>query len=212
MFNRIYNHYYEPLPPSSYDTDSRNVNATNSTTATSTAGIEAVGRRPTIDSIELGESGGDVRPAYKFEYASYPRQSWSARYILTWNRFCGRTGPFGRLRRVLIRCVLVFVLVVMTLLVVTPIWNPSYTYKPKHYSGTNPRGEKVFIAANIIDKDLINGPWGEAVLGLIDIIGPQNAFLSIYENDSGQETKEALRELAAKVKCEYLRIQIEDGC
>jgi mannosyltransferase 1 (CAP59) len=66
--------------------------------------------------------------------------------------------------------------------------------------GANPHQERVFIAANIVDKDLIKGAWGKALLDLIDIIGPENAFLSIYENDSGSDTKQALEELAAKVK------------
>ncbi|CUS15005.1 unnamed protein product [Tuber aestivum] len=59
----------------------------------------------------------------------------------------------------------------------------------------NPAGEKVFIAANIIDADLINGAWGNAVMELMDLIGGGNVFLSIFENDSGPETKAALEDL-----------------
>ncbi|PWW77853.1 Glycosyltransferase Family 69 protein [Tuber magnatum] len=59
----------------------------------------------------------------------------------------------------------------------------------------NPAGEKVFIAANIIDADLINGAWGNAVMELMDLIGGENVFLSIFENDSGPETKAALEDL-----------------
>jgi hypothetical protein len=180
MFNRTF-HYYSRLPPTSFDA--------------------ANGQRPLLDTLDLQLEEGPA--TYKFEYYPSIRQSWNARVQLSWYRFCGRTGPFGRLRRILLRVILVVILIILALLIVTPIWNPSYTYKPKHYTGTNPRSEKVFIAANIIDKDLIRGAWGDAILGLIDIIGPQNAFLSIYENDSGPETKEALRELAAKVKCEF---------
>ena len=44
----------------------------------------------------------------------------------------------------------------------------------------NPAGEKVFIAANIIDADLINGVWGNAVMELMDLIGGENVFLSLY--------------------------------
>ncbi|KIW07246.1 uncharacterized protein PV09_02102 [Verruconis gallopava] len=84
---------------------------------------------------------------------------------------------------------------------VTPIINPSYTHRPYHYSGMNLRREKVFIAANIIDEELIRGPWGESVEALVELLGEDNVFLSIYENDSGPGTKAALRDLAAKVKC-----------
>jgi len=44
----------------------------------------------------------------------------------------------------------------------------------------NPAMEKVFIAANIIDADLINGAWGNAVMELMDLIGGENVFLSLY--------------------------------
>ncbi|KAG0639101.1 cryptococcal mannosyltransferase 1-domain-containing protein [Tuber brumale] len=59
----------------------------------------------------------------------------------------------------------------------------------------NPAGEKVFIAANIIDAGLINGAWGNAVMELMDLIGGENVFLSIFENDSGPETRAALEDL-----------------
>lgn len=42
----------------------------------------------------------------------------------------------------------------------------------------NPRGEKVYIAANIVDAGLVRGAWGDAVLELMDLLGPQNVFLS----------------------------------
>jgi hypothetical protein len=158
--------------------------------------FDSVNGRTDLDPLELEEAS-----YYKFKFPRRRPRTWKSRCLLSWHRFCGRTGPFGRFRRLLLRFIFVFGIIILTLLVVTPIWNPSYTYRPKHYSGMNPRGEKVFIAANIIDKDLIRGPWGKAILDLIDIIGPQNAFLSIYENDSGPETKDALRELAAQVKC-----------
>ncbi|GAB7353519.1 hypothetical protein MBLNU459_g3964t1 [Dothideomycetes sp. NU459] len=78
----------------------------------------------------------------------------------------------------------------------------SNSTKPAHYMGHNHRNERVFIAAAITDAALIRGPWGRSVIELIDIIGPENAFLSIYENDSGPDTAAALRELEEKVKCD----------
>lgn len=109
----------------------------------------------------------------------------------------------ARYLRLFIRFVLAAVVILITLIILTPVLIPSYTYRPEHYAGTNPNHEKVFIAANIVDEHLIRGPWGERVLELIDIIGPDNAFLSIYENDSGPGTKAALRELGQKVKCVF---------
>jgi hypothetical protein len=101
------------------------------------------------------------------------------------------------------------------LIIVTPIFNPSYSTRPAHYSGSNPKNERVFIAANIIDSKLIRGAWGKAVLELIDIIGNDNVFLSIYENDSGEDTRVALMEFSAKVKCKdlahYARLLIEQA-
>jgi hypothetical protein len=66
------------------------------------------------------------------------------------------------------------------------------------------RREKVFIAANIVDEELIRGPWGERVVELVNLLGSDNVFLSIYENDSGFGTKSALQELGKKVKCELI--------
>ncbi|KAM5442373.1 hypothetical protein MferCBS31731_002748 [Microsporum ferrugineum] len=91
---------------------------------------------------------------------------------------------------------------------------PSYQRPPEHYnqlreriiSSTgpargNPDNEKIFIAANIVKADLIRGPWGASLLELVDILGEQNVFVSIYENDSGNSTSDALSSLQAKLPC-----------
>lgn len=105
-------------------------------------------------------------------------------------------------RRLLLRSVVLFVLIAVLLVVVTPILNPSYTRRPSHYTGTNINNEKVFIAANIVDESLIRGAWGTAVRELVELLGKENVYLSIYENDSGPGTKAALRELEQKIQCE----------
>lgn len=92
---------------------------------------------------------------------------------------------------------------------------PSYQIPPAHYevlreavtASTLPgRGnlnnEKIFIAANILKEDLIRGEWGRALLELVDLLGEENVFISIYENDSGPGTANALRELGDKLRCE----------
>lgn len=108
----------------------------------------------------------------------------------------------GRLRAIVYAIEFISLLVVL-LIVLTPLLNPSYSNKPSHYTGSNHRNEKVFIAAAITNAELIRGPWGKSVLELIDIIGPENAFLSVYENDSGPDTTAALGELKEKVKCKH---------
>jgi hypothetical protein len=96
------------------------------------------------------------------------------------------------------------------------IFCPSYSRPPRHYQDLETRiqgnqspgrgnvnNETVFIAANIIKADLISGTWGDSLVSLIDLLGPENVFLSIYENDSGVRTEQALEELRTRVKCEY---------
>ncbi|KAL3475296.1 cryptococcal mannosyltransferase 1-domain-containing protein [Aspergillus californicus] len=95
-------------------------------------------------------------------------------------------------------------------------FNPSYTELPSHYSSLrdaalksnrpgrgNLRNEKVFIAAGLYDPsgELARGHWGSSVLQLIHLLGKDNVFLSIYENDSGREGEIALNDLAEDVMC-----------
>lgn len=106
--------------------------------------------------------------------------------------------------------------IILALIVLTSIFRPSYTRLPPHYSSLrdavsqstepgrgNPRNEKVFIAASLYDRDgdLAQGHWGDSVLRLIDLLGPSNVFLSIYENDSGADGERALRGLETQVTC-----------
>lgn len=107
----------------------------------------------------------------------------------------------GRWRRIFSRFCSFFAIGLLVLAVLTPIFNPSYSKRPKHYTGTNPHNEKVFIAANIVDVELIKGTWGQSIIKLVEILGEDNVFLSIYENDSGEETTLALQELGRSVKC-----------
>jgi len=107
----------------------------------------------------------------------------------------------GRHLRLFVRVAIAILVLLITLIILTPVLIPSYTYRPAHYTGTNPNNEKVFIAANIVDEHLIRGAWGKNLLELIDVLGEDNVFLSIYENDSGPGTKAALIELGQKVKC-----------
>ncbi|KAI4258387.1 MAG: hypothetical protein LQ352_001236 [Teloschistes flavicans] len=103
------------------------------------------------------------------------------------------------------------------LILITALFWPSYTRPPAHYnvlrkrvlasdlSGRgNIRNEKIFIAASIYDKGghLADGAWGSALLDLIDILGNRNVFLSIYENDAGEQAEEALIRFKDQVPCQ----------
>ena len=109
--------------------------------------------------------------------------------------------------------------------VVRAILQPSYQNPPQHYHDLreavtassqpgrgNPRNEKVFIAANIVEQDLIRGPWGTSVLELIELLGPENVFLSIYENDSGSGTISALRDLKSRAPCVLNSVPVLHTC
>ncbi|KKY23459.1 hypothetical protein UCRPC4_g02907 [Phaeomoniella chlamydospora] len=109
-------------------------------------------------------------------------------------------------------------LTVLCLAIFTAILRPSYTHPPERYNTlrqqvlasnaagrANPQNEKIFIAASIFDPDgeLAQGPWSKAVLGLIDILGPDNVFLSIYENNAGTTAREALESMGQEVGCQH---------
>lgn len=137
-----------------------------------------------------------------------------------------------RFRRTLFRLPyygLIVLSAILVLVIFTAIFLPSYTRPPPHYSSLrdlasasdqagrgNPRNEKVFIAASLYDVtgDLVWGHWGSSILQLIDLLGEDNAFLSIYENDSGSEGKQSLADLKRQVPCNnsiiYEHLGLED--
>lgn len=108
--------------------------------------------------------------------------------------------------------------IVSSLIFLTAILKPSYTQLPTHYqllktqiseSNKDGRGnlenQKIFIATSIFDRsgELATGAWGNAVLNLIDILGNENVFLSVYENDGGVKAQTALKELENKLHCSH---------
>ena len=104
------------------------------------------------------------------------------------------------------------------LILLTAIFRPSYTILPKHYEKLksqiletrnegrgNLDNQKVFIATSVYDRNgrLAGGAWGQAILNLIDILGNDNVYLSIYENDGGDEAQNALRQFETEVGCQH---------
>lgn len=129
--------------------------------------------------------------------------------------------PVGCYRRLLFRksCFYLHVIagIILALAVLTSIFRPSYTRPPSHYKSLrnavqqsttpgrgNPHNEKIYIAASLYDPsgELVRGQWGAEILQLVDLLGPENVFLSVYENDSGAEGERALREWEAQIPCD----------
>jgi hypothetical protein len=77
----------------------------------------------------------------------------------------------------------------------------------------NPNNEKVFIAASIYDHDgsLLAGQWGAAVLELVQLLGPQNVHLSVYENDPNIAATASLAKLGSQLKCECFCNRLHNG-
>ncbi|KAK4232483.1 glycosyltransferase family 69 protein [Podospora fimiseda] len=106
----------------------------------------------------------------------------------------------------------------ITTILLTLTLAPSYTRHPTHYRSliqqcntptptdgcANPNNQTVFISTILYDPDgnLANGLWGQRLLSIIHLLGPPNVFLSIYENDSGEQGQKALEHLKAHVPCE----------
>ncbi|KAJ4340944.1 hypothetical protein N0V95_007377 [Ascochyta clinopodiicola] len=102
------------------------------------------------------------------------------------------------------------------LVLVAGIFFPSYTNRPAHYlelqqraaNGTepgraNPYAEKVFIAASLYEDkgQLTSGGWGRSVLQLIDLLGPDNVHLSIYEDNPTQAATQSLASFRQNLTC-----------
>lgn len=134
-----------------------------------------------------------------------------------WRRAGNAWCQLPRSRRL---CFFLQTLLTITILAAVFIFmaRPSYSRPPARYQQlrhraetsvepgrANPTPEKVFIAASIFDRDgkLARGSWGKAVLSLVDLLGPSNVFLSIYENDAGPVAKAALEELEEKVTSDH---------
>lgn len=118
-------------------------------------------------------------------------------------------------------------LTLICVVVITPIFFSSYTHPPAHYKElarrctptirtddgslqpipgcANPQNEKVFISAILFDKSghLAGGLWGRQLVQLVRLLGPDNVYLSVYENDSGARGKAALESLKEKVGCRH---------
>ena len=82
-------------------------------------------------------------------------------------------------------------------------FNASYTNPPPFRLHPT---ETVYIAANIIDGALIKGAWGASLMDLIDVIGKERVFVSIYGGPT-----EALKHLESMLECEHSFVSEEES-
>lgn len=159
----------------------------------------------------------------------YPRSTFYHRltqFFLPWLPYVSNPTGYAKLgtprrrKRGLLRILLCTLFAVPYLVLFLVLFDaaflPSYTHRPPHYNElrraalastspgrANPKNHSVFIATSIYERNgtLTGGAWGRAVLGLIDLLGPQNVYLSLYENNPDPVSKEALRTLRQSVSC-----------
>lgn len=125
-----------------------------------------------------------------------------------------------RKKRSILRCiywtVFCFPYACLFLVIVASLCFPSYTHRPPHYvqlrqraeqsrepGRANINNEKVFIAASIYEKEgaLTSGAWGQSMTELVDLLGPDNVHVSLYENDADAISKESLVRFKQLLPC-----------
>lgn len=130
--------------------------------------------------------------------------------------------PAVRRRRSIPLCaaqaLVLFSYIVVVLVLLAGLFAPSYSDPPKQYSTLrrtvesgdakgrgNLHNEKIFIAAAVYDHqgELLSGAWGAQLMELIEILGPDNVFLSIYENGADEQAQLALHEFSEVVSCNH---------
>jgi len=143
-------------------------------------------------------------------------------YVKSYKRFArwlhARRNPDRRASSLLANLLASTLIALILLCLGTALSFPSYTTEPPHYvqlrrrihhSATPGRGnldsQQVFIAASLFDPDgsIASGAWGDAVIALVDLLGPDNVFVSIYESDSGQAGPHALDMFKSKLQCQH---------
>ena len=137
--------------------------------------------------------------------------------------FYSKISSSRKSRRLLLRAVFWLLVttpcLIISLIAFTAALNPSYTHPPDHYKVLqkkcqgpkqlgrgNINNEKIFIAATLYDVEgaLVDGNWGSAVLELVNLLGPDNVHLSVYENDPDAGAKASLESLAKDLSCKSL--------
>ena len=136
-----------------------------------------------------------------------------AKSITPWSKFPSTRARRRSLYYWIARLISWVFYVSLATIAICGIFFPSYASPPQRYTdlrrrgdqgfNVNQRGEKIFIAASLYDYhgELVSGFWGEAVQRLIHLLGPENVFLSVYENDPDDLAQVALDEFSKHLKC-----------
>ena len=134
-----------------------------------------------------------------------------------------KTAPRARRRchRPYRRCCILFngvFSIILAMAALTALFRPSYNNLPSHYrdlksrvrdatqgGSANPENQKIFIAASLYDQGghLLKGAWAESVLDLIEILGNENVFLSIYENGGDKGALDAQIQFEKKLQAPH---------
>ncbi|KAF7188815.1 hypothetical protein HII31_09738 [Pseudocercospora fuligena] len=115
----------------------------------------------------------------------------------------------------ILQLVLLAPYIIFSAIVICGLFFPSYANPPARYlelrnrvqefgQRVNDYNEKIYIAASLYDHEgeVVSGQWGQSVLHLINILGPENVFLSIYENDPDPGALAALDSFRTNITCQ----------
>ncbi|RMD40777.1 hypothetical protein DV735_g4379, partial [Chaetothyriales sp. CBS 134920] len=76
----------------------------------------------------------------------------------------------------------------------------THSYADQSSLPTAAKGQKIFISSQFwTNAHVIEARWGEALLKLVDVLGPENVYVSIYESGSLDNTKAVLSQLDAQL-------------
>ena len=150
--------------------------------------------------------------------------TWSTRFVRLafrharslYSKVYRQRGSRGLLLRSSCWILIALVSFTTVLIIFTAAFRPSYSRLPDHYQilrrkcekskelgRGNVKNEQIFIAASLYDPGgtLVGGDWGSAVANLVELLGPQNVHLSVYENDASSQAKVALESMKNKLQC-----------
>ncbi|KAF2091803.1 glycosyltransferase family 69 protein [Saccharata proteae CBS 121410] len=107
------------------------------------------------------------------------------------------TSP-SRLPRTLLFDLLPLLLILWTLFETVAIRRNLQLADAEARATSTSKGEKIFISSvHLHDEPLLRQHWNAALIALTQALGPANVYVSIYESNSLDDTKGALKELDA---------------
>jgi hypothetical protein len=161
----------------------------------------------------------DIDSEYFLEDHDYTSPSFGPlQRLYSFSKLYRRQRPRQKYKQLLCWALVTILSAVTFLVLFTVVFLPSYTHLPEHYQVLkrncqasqipgrgNVGNEKVFIAATLQDRDglLLGGEWGAAIVELVQLLGPENVHLSIYENDASNLAQDSLHGLGKHLNCKF---------